>query len=250
MSGRGRGFTLIELLVVIAIIAALIAGATGDALDAVVILAIVLLNAILGFVQEERAERALESLRNLSLPMARVWRDGGMQLLPAAELVPGDIVSLEAGDHIPADCRLIEAYALTIQEAALTGESSAVEKDAHGRVAGSASLADRTNMAYFGTSVTTGKGSAVVVATGSATELGKIAGMLAREPREPTPLQRRLAALGRVLVAVCLGIVALIAALLLARGLPLSEVLLPAISLAVAAVPESLPAVVTVASLE
>ena len=236
-----------QLVVWILIIAALIAGATGDALDAVVILAIVLLNAILGFVQEERAERALESLRNLSLPMARVWRDGGMQLLPAAELVPGDIVSLEAGDHIPADCRLIEAYALTIQEAALTGESSAVEKDAHGRVAGSASLADRTNMAYFGTSVTTGKGSAVVVATGSATELGKIAGMLAREPREPTPLQRRLAALGRVLVAVCLGIVALIAALLLARGLPLSEVLLPAISLAVAAVPEGLPAVVTVA---
>lgn len=228
-----------QLVVWILIVAAVIAGVTGDALDTVVILAIVLLNAILGFVQEERAERALESLKNLSLPMARVRRDGDLDLLPAAELVPGDIVSLEAGDHVPADCRLIEAYAeLTIQEAALTGESSAVVKDAHGHVAGAASLADRTNMAYFGTSVTTGKGSAAVVATGSATELGKIAGMLAREQREPTPLQRRLASLGRVLVAVCLGIVALIAALLLARGLPLSEVLLPAISLAVAAVPE------------
>ena len=236
-----------QLVVWILIVAAVIAGVTGDALDTVVILAIVLLNAILGFVQEERAERALESLKNLSLPMARVRRDGDLDLLPAAELVPGDIVSLEAGDHVPADCRLIEAYALTIQEAALTGESSAVVKDAHGHVAGAASLADRTNMAYFGTSVTTGKGSAAVVATGSATELGKIAGMLAREQREPTPLQRRLASLGRVLVAVCLGIVALIAALLLARGLPLSEVLLPAISLAVAAVPEGLPAVVTVA---
>lgn len=236
-----------QLVVWILIVAAVIAGATGDWLDTITILAIVLLNAVLGFVQEERAERALESLKTLSVPLARARRDGTIHSLPAAELVPGDIVLLESGDKVPADCRLIEAFALSVQEATLTGESAAVEKDALVAVPAGAPLADRTNMSYFGTSVVAGRGLAIVVAIGLATELGKIAGMLAREKREPTPLQRRLTALGRVLVAVCLGTVALIAALLLWRGLPLGEVLLPALSLAVAAVPEGLPAVVTVA---
>ncbi|MCE9607880.1 MAG: HAD-IC family P-type ATPase, partial [Planctomycetia bacterium] len=236
-----------QLVVWILIFAAMIAGATGDWLDTVAILAIVLLNALLGFVQEERAERALESLKKLSVPMTRVRRDGEIRSLPAAELVPGDVVLLEAGDTVPADCRLVESFALTVQEATLTGESVPAEKDAGALSPIMAAVADRANMAFFGTTVAAGKGLAVVVATGPTTELGKIAGMLAREEREPTPLQRRMTDLGRILVVVCLVIVALIAGLLLWRGLPLEEVLLPAVSLAVAAVPEGLPAVVTVA---
>jgi len=236
-----------QLVVWILIVAAFIAGSTGDWLDTVAILAIVLLNAVLGFAQEERAERALESLQKMAVPTSRARRDGEIGLLPAAELVPGDIVLLEAGDTVPADSRLVETFALTVQEAALTGESVPSEKDARTSSSPSAPLADRANMVYLGTTVAAGKGLAVVVATGRTTELGKIAGMLNREKREPTPLQRRLTDLGRILVVVCLGIVALIAGLLLWRGLPLQEVLLPAVSLAVAAVPEGLPAVVTVA---
>ncbi|MCE9607028.1 MAG: cation-translocating P-type ATPase [Planctomycetia bacterium] len=236
-----------QLVVWILIVAALIAGATGDWLDTVAILAIVLINAALGFAQEERAERALESLQRMAVPTARARRDGEIRVLPAAELVPGDIVLLEAGDAVPADSRLVETFALTVQEATLTGESVPSEKDAQASSSISAAFADRANMVYLGTTVAAGKGLAVVVATGRMTELGKIAGMLAREKREPTPLQRRMTDLGRILVVVCLGIVALIAGLLLWRGLPLEEVLLPAVSLAVAAVPEGLPAVVTVA---
>lgn len=236
-----------QLVVYILIAAAIIAVATGEWVDALAILAIVILNGVLGFVQEERAEQALESLKQMSTPTARVRRDGRLSSLPAAELVPGDVVLVEAGDSAPADARLIEAFGLTVQEAALTGESVPVEKDAARVVDAKAGPADRTNMIFFGTSVAAGKAEAVVTRTGADTELGHIAGMLARAEREPTPLQRRLAGLGRVLVVACLSIVAVIAGLLLARGMPLSEVLLPAVSLAVAAVPEGLPAVVTVA---
>ncbi|MGC3969125.1 MAG: HAD-IC family P-type ATPase [Pirellulales bacterium] len=235
-----------QLVVVILLVAAVIAGAMGDPLDTAAILAIVLLNAVLGFVQEERAEKALEAMKKLSVPTARVRRSGKLEALPAEDLVPGDIVEVEAGDSVPTDLRLLEAYALTAQEAALTGESVPVEKDAGARVEADAVPGDRINMLFFGTTVANGKAVAVVSSTGAATELGRIAGYLAQDEREPTPLQRRLEGLGRWLAGGCLAIVAVIAALQLARGYAWSEVLLPAVGLAVAAVPESLPAVVTV----
>ncbi|MBL9092807.1 MAG: cation-translocating P-type ATPase [Planctomycetaceae bacterium] len=236
-----------QLVVWILIVAAIISGASGDLLDTSAILAIVLLNGLLGFFQEERAEQALASLQQMAVTMSRVRRDGELASLRTCELVPGDVVLFEAGDHIPADARLVESFALTVQEAALTGESVPVEKDAALRLAESTPIADRTNMVFFGTAAAAGKGMAIVTGTGGATELGRIAGLLAQEPRQETPLQLRLADLGRVLVVVCLAIVCVIAGLLLLRGMPLIDVLLPAVSLAVAAVPEGLPAVVTVA---
>ncbi|MBA4020210.1 MAG: ATPase [Pirellula sp.] len=235
-----------QFVVVILLVAAVIAGYLGDVADTLAILAIVVLNAALGFFQEDRAERALESMKSLSAPTARVRRNGALQVVAAELLVPGDVVDLEAGDLVPADLRLLEAYALTAQEAALTGESVPVEKDASAVVDAESVPGDRINMLFAGTTIVAGKGIAVVAATGPATELGRIAGFLAEERRDATPLQRRLASLGRALAVACLAIVAVIAALQLLRGLPLSEILLPAVGLAVAAVPESLPTVVTV----
>jgi P-type Ca2+ transporter type 2C len=236
-----------DLVIWILIVAAVIAGAMGEVTDTVAILAIVLLNGIIGFVQEERAEQALAALRNLSAPIAKVVRGGAIQQIPAAQLVPGDRIELEAGDHIPADARLITAFSLQVQEAALTGESSPVEKDAALVLPRETALADRRNLVYLGTVVTTGKAAALVVATGMRTELGHIAGLLARQPAEPTPLQRRLAELGRVLVVVCLVLVGIVFLLQLRRGGDLVQVFLVSVSLAVAAVPEGLPAVVTLA---
>jgi len=210
------------------------------------ILGIVLLNGLLGFFQEERAERGLAALRRMAAPMARVIRGGERQSVPARELVPGDLIEVEAGDHIPADARLVRSIALRVQEAALTGESVSVDKDAQATTREDAPLADRCNMLYLGTVTTAGKASAMVVATGMTTELGRIAGMLQRDTSEPTPLQRRLHELGRVLAVACLIIVAGIFGMQMLRGGDLLEVFLSAVSLAVAAVPEGLPAVVTV----
>ncbi|MBL8793026.1 MAG: cation-translocating P-type ATPase [Planctomycetia bacterium] len=236
-----------QLVIGILIAAAVIAGLLGEWIDTLAILAIVLLNGILGFLQEARAERALAALRKLSAPVARVLRDGVLLLLPARELVPGDRIELEAGDHIPADARLLEAFGLRVQEAALTGESTPVDKDAHAVLDEAVALGNRRNMVYQGTLATAGQASAIVVAIGTQTELGHIAGLLGRTPNEPTPLQRRLSQLGRILAALCLSIVGIIFILQLLRGGGLLEVFLLAVSLAVAAVPEGLPAVVTVA---
>jgi P-type Ca2+ transporter type 2C len=236
-----------ELVIGILIAAAIISGAMGEWADTLAILAIVALNGLLGFFQEERAGRALAALRRLSAPTARVVRDGVLRSLPARDLVPGDVIELEAGDSIPADARLIRGYGFRAQEAALTGESAPAEKDPGRALPEATPLGDRRNMAYMGTVVAAGKARAVVVATGMATELGRIAGLLRRAGPEPTPLQRRLAELGKVLVAVCLAAVAVIFALQVARGDRLVEAFLRAVSLAVAAVPEGLPAVVTLA---
>jgi len=234
-----------DLVIWILIFAALIAGLMGEWVDTFAILAIVLLNGIIGFMQEERAERALASLQKLSSPMAKVLRDGKMQSLPASELVAGDSILLEAGDNVPADCRLLTSFSLQVQEAALTGESVPVDKDADCSLQENASLGDRRNMIYMGTVTAAGKATAVVVQTGMKTELGQIAGMLNRSERELTPLQKRLAELGKVLVGACLIIVVVIFALQVMRGGKVLEVLLVSVSLAVAAVPEGLPAVVT-----
>ena len=236
-----------DLVVWILIAAAVIAGFLGDLTDTIAILAIVLLNGLIGFFQQERAEQAIAALRKLSSPNAKVVRGGQAKSVPAAELVPGDVIELEAGDNVPADARLLEAFSLQMQEASLTGESTPVEKDAQAMLADDATLGDRRNMVYMGTVAATGRARALVVATSMQTELGRIAGMLEREPPEPTPLQRRLTELGKVLVWVCLALVAIVYGLEVARSGEWLKTFLVAVSLAVAAVPEGLPAVVTLA---
>lgn len=235
-----------DLVIWILIGAAAISGLMGEWTDTLAIFAIVLLNAVIGFLQEERAERALAALQKLSAPLAKVIRNACLQTVPAIDLVPGDIVELEAGDNIPADVRLIHSFGLSVQEAALTGESVPVEKQADAVLAVNVSLGDRLNMGYMGTVVAAGKARAVVAATGMRTELGQIAGMLERSEPEPTPLQRRLEELGKVLIVVCLVIVGVIFLLQVMRGGPFLSAVLTAVSLAVAAVPEGLPAVVTI----
>jgi Ca2+-transporting ATPase len=237
----------LEPVIGILIAAVVVAGFMGEWVDAAAILAIVFLNGILGFVQEERAERALAALQRLSAPVAKVLRGGRLLSLPASELVPGDRIVIEAGDSIPADARLMRSFDLRIQEAPLTGESVPVAKDASLAMSEESPLGDRKNMVYMGTTAAAGKADAVVVATGMATELGHIAGMLGRTDRDPTPLQRRLAELGKVLIGLVLGIVAFIFLIRMLRGGALLESFLLSVSLAVAAVPEGLPAVVTLA---
>jgi Ca2+-transporting ATPase len=214
--------------------------------DAVAIAAILVINALVGFFQESRAERAMLALRSMTAPRARVMRDGASVMLPAAEVVVGDVLLLEAGDMVAADARLLEAHALTTNEATLTGESLPVEK----RVAPSAlkvPLAERADSVFMGTAVADGAGKAEVVATGMSTELGKIAGLLERAEVETTPLQHRLEKVGRSLMLLCLGVVIVVAVAYLWRGAGWLEVLLSSVSLAVAAVPEGLAAIVTVA---
>lgn len=214
--------------------------------DFAAIAAIVLLNALLGFFQQRRAESALAALRRMSSPTAKVVRGGRPQVVPAVELVPGDRVELEAGDRVPADVRLVRGFGFRTTEAALTGESTPTDKDPAAVLATDAPLGDRKTMAYLGTAVAAGKASGVVVATGMQTELGRIAGMLGAQPAEMTPLQKRLARLGKHLVLLCLVLVGIIAGLQLLRGDNLLDTLRLAVSLAVAAVPEGLPAVVTI----
>jgi P-type Ca2+ transporter type 2C len=244
-----------ELVIVILLVAAAIAIALGDWPDAAAILAIVLVNGIIGFLQEERAQAALAALQRMAAPLAKVIRDGEARSIPAREVVPGDRLELEAGDAVAADARLVESFSLRVQESALTGESVPVDKEAAASLPAETPLGDRRTMIHAGTVVAAGHAAAVVVATGMETELGRIASLLEVGEPEVTPLQRRLAELGRVLIAVCLVVVAVIFALEVWRhgGLAatwadgtFTEVLLRAVSLAVAAVPEGLPAVVTV----
>jgi Ca2+-transporting ATPase len=236
------------VLVLVLLAAAIISLMLGDLKNAAAILAIVVLNALFGFAQEYRAERAMASLKKMAVPLVRVRRSEGVRSLPSAELVPGDVVLLEAGNIVPGDSRLVDTVNLRVQEAALTGESEPIEKDAsHLMTEADAPLGDRRNMVYMGTVVTYGRGEALVVATGMRTELGRIAALMQAARQEPTPLQRRLAGLGRQLAGIALAVVGLISALGLLRGEPARDVFLMAVSMAVAAVPEGLPAVVTIA---
>jgi Ca2+-transporting ATPase len=239
-----RQFT--DLLIVILAVAAAISAALGEWLDAVVILAIILLNGAIGFLQEYRAERALAALKKMIAPAARVVRGGAGGMVDARELVPGDVILLAEGDRVPADARLLSTVALAADEAALTGESAPVPKDAALACQAEETIHCRGNMVFLGTVITRGRGRAVVTATGMATELGKIATAVAEEPVEPTPLQQKLAYLGKQLSAAALLIVAVIFLVGLARGLPALDMFLVAVALAVAAIPEGLPAVVTI----
>ncbi|NPV09594.1 MAG: cation-translocating P-type ATPase [Anaerolineae bacterium] len=235
-----------NFLVIILVVACLISLALGEYLDATAILAIVILNAALGVVQESRAEEALAALKKMAAPEATVIRDGRPTTIPAVQLVPGDVVLLEAGDFIPADVRLIEAVNLRVDEAALTGESHAVEKDARALAEADSALGDRRNMAYLGTTATYGRGRAVVVRTGMNTEIGRIAEMIQSYEEEATPLQRRLDQLGKWLGVGALAVSALVFLLGSLGGQDVLEMFLVAVSLAIAAVPEGLPAVVTI----
>jgi Ca2+-transporting ATPase len=233
-------------MALILVVAALAAALLGDTKDAIAILAIVILYTMLGFIQEYRAGQAIAALKKMAVPQVRVIRDGKLSELSARELVPGDIVQLETGNLIPADLRLLEAADLQIQEAALTGESEPVGKLTHALEGHGIPLGDRRDMAYLGTLVTAGRGRGLVVATGMDTELGRIAELIQQVGSQQTPLQRRLDKLGLVLALAGAGIAALIFAAGILRGDELRHMLRTVVSVAVAVVPESLPAVVTI----
>ncbi len=235
-----------DFMVLILIAAAIVSGALGEWIDSAVILAIVVINAILGIIQEGKAEKAIEALQKMASPQARVIRDGQQRVLDSAKLVPGDIVILEAGDVVPADVRLFETASLKAEEASLTGESVPVEKDARAVITDVVSLGDRVNMAFMSTAITYGRGRGLVIGTGSQTEIGSIADRLQDIDDEMTPLQKNLNQLGKylgIIVLVVSAIVFLQGTLM--GGAPL-DMFMTAVSLAVAAIPEGLPAVVTI----
>lgn len=240
---------MILILIAAALISFIIACVEGDPMEffePLLIVLIVVLNAILGMLQESKAEKALDALKNMSAPHARVLRDGIEKVLEASALVPGDIIHLEAGDFIPADARLLRSVSLKCEESALTGESVPSEKEANAQVKENAPLGDRTNMVFSGCSVTYGTATAVVTGTGMDTEMGKIAGLLEGENDNQTPLQQKLAQLGKYLGFVALAACAVIFIIGLLNGIPVMEIFMTAVSLAVSAIPEGLPAIVTI----
>ncbi|WAK03482.1 cation-translocating P-type ATPase [Methylobacter sp. YRD-M1] len=235
-----------DFMIIVLILAGVVSGLIGDLTDTIAIVVIVVMNGIIGFVQEFRAERAVAALKRLASPTAQVRRDGSIQTVAARDLVPGDLVLLEAGNVVPADLKLLEVARLKVEEAALTGESQPVEKNEASLRELESPLGDRRNMAYKGTIATYGRGLGMVVATGMETELGKIAKLLSQEQESKTPLQQRLAQFGKRLSLLVLTICAIIFAVGLLRGEPPVLMFLTAVSLAVAAIPEALPAVSTV----
>ena len=235
-----------DYMVLILIIASVISMFVKEFTDAIIIIAIVIVNAVLGVFQEYRAEQAMEALKKMASPAAKVIRDGEPIYLPSGEIVPGDIVILETGDYIPADLRLVSSINLKVEEAALTGESVPVEKHAEATLEGDIGLGDRINSGFMSTIITYGRGKGIVTSTGMNTVIGGIATMIQEAPKEDTPLQKKLQQLGKMLGTACLGICAVVFVLGLSRGEELLAMFMTAISLAVAAIPEGLPAVVTI----
>jgi len=235
-----------DFMIIVLILAAIISGIIGDPEDSIAIVVIVVLNAVIGFVQDFRAEKAMEALKKMAAPAASVRRNNQVQVISASELVPGDIVLLADGNLVPADLRLSQVAQLQINEAALTGESQPIDKITEVMDEKSGSANDRLNMAYKGSVVTRGRGEGLVVATGMQTELGKIAALLSEESSNKTPLQKRLTRFGRRLAILILCICAVIFVAGLIRGEDIALMFLTAVSLAVAAIPEALPAVVTI----
>ncbi len=240
---------MILILIAAAVISFVIACAEGEPkefFEPALILLIVILNAVMGVMQESKAEKALDALKNMSAPHAKVIRDSAEKIIDASKLVPGDIIRLEAGDFVPADARLLASASLKSEESALTGESVPSEKDALASVNETAPLGDRCNMVFSGCTVTYGTASAVVTATGMDTEMGKIANLLDNESEGQTPLQQKLTQLGKYLGIVALAACAVIFVVGLANGIPVMEIFMTAVSLAVSAIPEGLPAIVTI----
>lgn len=235
-----------DTMVLVLLGATVISGLVGAMGDAITIMAIVIVNAILGFIQEYRAEKSLEEIKKLASPYAMVIRGGEIIKIPSRDLVPGDLVLLEAGDKVPADLRLIVTSSLEIDESALTGESVPVEKNALHICQSDTLLAEKDNMAFMGTAVTRGRGRALVVETGMETVMGQIASMMKDADNSMTPLQIKLDQLGKILIAICLAVCAMVAALGIWRGENILTMFMAGISLAVAAIPEGLPAIVTV----
>ncbi|HET7658403.1 MAG TPA: HAD-IC family P-type ATPase, partial [Bacillales bacterium] len=236
-----------DFMVVVLLAATLISGLLGEYVDAITILLIVLINGILGFVQERKAEKSLEALKELSAPQITVLRDGIWRRIPAKEIVFGDVVKFESGDRIGADVRLIRTNGLSVEESALTGESVAVDKRSEPLAGDDLAIGDQGNMVFMGTMVARGSAIGVVVGTGMNTEMGKIADLLQSEDSLLTPLQQRLEQLGKILITVSLGLTALVVVIGVLQGQDLYKMFLAGVSLAVAAIPEGLPAIVTVA---
>lgn len=240
---------MIIILIIAAIVSFVIACIEGNPkefFEPALIVLIVVLNAVIGVMQESKAEKALDALKNLSAPHARVLRDGEEMIIDAANLVPGDIIKLEAGDFVPADARLLHSSGLKSEESALTGESVPSEKDADAEIKENAPLGDRANMVFSGCSITYGTGLAVVTATGMNTEMGKIANLLNNESSVQTPLQKKLAQLGKYLGIMALVACAIIFIVGILNDIPVMEIFMTSVSLAVSAIPEGLPAIVTV----
>ena len=235
-----------DFLVIILIVASLVSIAVGEVADSIVIIIIVILNAVLGVTQERRASKALEALKQMASPKAKVIRDGHISEVPSRELVPGDLVILETGDYIPADVRLVESINLKIEEASLTGESVPVEKEAQEILDGEVPIGDRHNSGFMGTVVTYGRGRGMVVETGMKTEIGQIAAMLESFEEDETPLQKKLTEFGKILGNICIAVVVIVFVLGLIRQEPLLKMFMTSVSLAVAAIPEGLPAIVTI----
>jgi len=236
-----------DFMVLVLLGATMISGILKEYADAITILLIVFVNAILGFFQEYKAEKSLEALKSMTAPEASVIRNSTRKKIKAAELVPGDIIFLESGDKVPGDARVIELSNLEVEEAAITGESHPVKKKVDPLNKSEIGLGDRYNMVHMGTVITRGRAVAVVVATGMKTEMGQIAGLIQSVKTEETPLQKRLDGLGKWLVALCLIICAVVSITGIVRGEPVYKMFLAGVSLAVAAIPEGLPAIVTVA---
>jgi Ca2+-transporting ATPase len=236
-----------DFMVLVLMGATLVSGLLGEYLDAVTIVAIIVLNAILGFVQEFRAERSLRALKQLSAPLAKVLRSGQEVHLPAKQLVPGDIIVVESGDRIPADVRWLETSSLDVEESALTGESVPVSKHCRPIASDDVPLGDQRNMGFMGTMVTRGTAKGIVIRTGMDTEMGKIADLIQSTEEQETPLQHRLEQLGKILIFVALGLTVMVVVAGILHGQPAVGMFLAGVSLAVAAIPEGLPAIVTIA---
>jgi len=236
-----------DFMVLVLLAATLLAGLLGEYIDAIVIIIIVFINSLLGFFQEQKAENSLAKLKALSAPLAHVFREGEWLSIPSEEVVVGDILKLTRGDRVVADVRIVEGAGLAIEESALTGESAPVDKTSSVIKVADLDYPDQLNMAFMGTLVTSGHGVGVVVATGMKTMVGKIADLLVQTPTQPTPLERRLAGLGKVLIVLALLLTSAVVILGVWQGNPIYQMFLAGISLAVAAIPEGLPAIVTVA---
>ena len=237
---------ILLIAAIISFVVAIVEKEPQEFIEPALILLIVIMNALIGVFQENKAEKALEALQNMSAPHARVLRDGQEKLINSHDVVPGDIIHLEAGDFVPADARLIKSVNLKSEESALTGESVPSEKDANAVVAENAAVGDRDNMVFSGCSITYGTATAIVTGTGMNTEMGKIAGLLAGEKETKTPLQAKLAKLGKYLGLIALAACVIIFIVGLIDGMEIMEVFMTAVSLAVSAIPEGLPAIVTI----